>query len=186
MNRFTTIIIPSYRSKILILRHIKKFSNNFKIIIVENSNDIAFKKLVENKYQNVDIYLKKNIGYGRAVNFASQKVRTKYFFVMNPDTKIYKNTLNNLICAAKKINQLAKDFTINKNIELTISSAKPPIFWKDKEVTKQQIFKWSPDKIKILIYQLSELELIIKKNINNSINFVTDFILDQSTPKTNN
>ena len=87
---------------------------------------------------------------------------------------------------AKKINQLAIDFTINKNIELTISSAKPPIFWKDKEVTKQQIFKWSPDKIKILIYQLSELELIIKKNINNSINFVTDFILDQSTPKTNN
>ena len=87
---------------------------------------------------------------------------------------------------AKKINQLAKDFTINKNIELTISSAKPPIFWKDKEVTKQQIFKWSPDKIKILIYQLNELELIIKKNINNSINFVTDFILDQSTPKTNN
>jgi GT2 family glycosyltransferase len=105
MNKFTTIIIPSYRSKILILRHIKKFSNNFKIIIVENSNDIAFKKLVENRYQNVDIYLKKNIGYGRAVNFASQKVKTKYFFVMNPDTKIYKNTLNNLINAAKKINQ---------------------------------------------------------------------------------
>ena len=87
---------------------------------------------------------------------------------------------------AKKINQLAIDFTINKNIELTISSAKPPIFWKDKEVTKQQIFKWSPDKIKILIYQLNELELRIKKNINNSINFVTDFILDQSTSKTNN
>tara|TARA_Y100000389_G_scaffold202806_1_gene249284 strand:+ start:354 stop:1244 length:891 start_codon:yes stop_codon:yes gene_type:complete len=105
MNKFTTIIIPSYRSKKLILRHIKKFSNNFKIIIVENSNDITFKKFLENKYNNVDIYLKKNIGYGRAVNFASQKVKTKYFFVMNPDTKIYKNTLNNLICAAKKINQ---------------------------------------------------------------------------------
>ncbi|MDA7638093.1 glycosyltransferase [Candidatus Pelagibacter sp.] len=105
MNKFTTIIIPSYRSKKLILNHIKRFSNNFKIIIVENSNDLAFKKLVENKYQNVDVYLKKNIGYGRAVNFASQKVKTKYFFVMNPDTKIYKNTLNNLINAAKKINQ---------------------------------------------------------------------------------
>ena len=105
MNRFTTIIIPSYRSKKLILTHIKRFSKNFKIIIVENSNDEAFKIFVESKYKNVDIYLKKNIGYGRAVNFASQKVKTKYFFVMNPDTKIYKNTLNNLINAAKKIDK---------------------------------------------------------------------------------
>ena len=105
MNKFTTIIIPSYRSKKLILTHLKRFSKNFKIIIIENSYDINFKNIVENKYKNVDIYLKKNIGYGRAVNFASQKVKTKYFFVMNPDTKIYKNTLNNLINAAKKIDK---------------------------------------------------------------------------------
>ena len=105
MNKFTTIIIPSYRSKKLILTHVKRFSKNFKIIIIENSYDINFKNIVENKYKNVEIYLKKNIGYGRAVNFASQKVKTKYFFVMNPDTKIYKNTLNNLINAAKKIDK---------------------------------------------------------------------------------
>ena len=105
MNKFTTIIIPSYRSKKLILTHLKRFSKNFKIIIIENSYDINFKNIVENKYKNVDIYLKKNIGYGRAVNFASQKVKTKYFFVINPDTKIYKNTLNNLINAAKRIDK---------------------------------------------------------------------------------
>ena len=105
MNKFTTIIIPSYRSKKLILTHVKRLSKNFKIIIIENSYDINFKNIIENKYKNVDIYLKKNIGYGRAVNFASQKVKTKYFFVMNPDTKIYKNTLNNLINAAKKIDK---------------------------------------------------------------------------------
>ena len=103
MNKLTTIVIPSYRSKKLIINHIKRFSKNFKIIIVENSNDITLKKIVENKYKNIYIYLKKNIGYGRAVNFASQKVKTKYFFVMNPDTKIYKNTLVNLIDAANKI-----------------------------------------------------------------------------------
>jgi N-acetylglucosaminyl-diphospho-decaprenol L-rhamnosyltransferase len=105
MNKIVTLIIPSYRSKKLILFHLKKLSNKFKIIIVENSNDKPLKKIVENKYKNVDIYLKKNIGYGRAVNFASKKVKTKYFFVMNPDTKIYQNTLNNLIKAAKKINR---------------------------------------------------------------------------------
>ena len=46
----------------------------------------------------------------------------------------------------------------NKNIEKTISDAKPPIFWKDKEIVKQQIYKWKPEKIKKLIYKLNEIE----------------------------
>ena len=87
---------------------------------------------------------------------------------------------------SKKILELSTNFKANKNIELTISSAKPPIFWKDKEITKQQIYKWTPENIKKLIYKLNELELQIKKNINNSINLITDFILEQSSPKTNN
>ena len=86
---------------------------------------------------------------------------------------------------SKKILKLSSEFKSNKNIDLTISSAKPPIFWKDKEITKQQIYKWTPDKIKKLIYRLNEIELLVKKNINNSINLITDFILDQSSLNTN-
>ena len=87
---------------------------------------------------------------------------------------------------AKKLLTLSKAFENNKNIDLTISSAKPPIFWKEKEITKQQIYKWSSKNIKQLIYALSETELQIKKNINNSINLITDFILSQSSAETNN
>lgn len=87
---------------------------------------------------------------------------------------------------SKKILLLANDYKNNNNIDLTISSAKPPIFWKDKEIVKQQILSWSPKNIKKLIYELSELELQIKKNINNSINLIVDFLLDQSSKKTNN
>ena len=87
---------------------------------------------------------------------------------------------------SKKILLLLGEFKNNKNIDLTISSAKPPIFWRDKEITKQQIYKWTPKNIKELIYKLSEIELLIKKNLNNSINLVTDFILDQSSSNTNN
>ena len=86
---------------------------------------------------------------------------------------------------AKKLLSLSTTFENNKNIDLTISSAKPPIFWKEKEITKQQIYKWKPKNIKKLIYELSETELQIKKNINNSINLITDFILGQSSSKTN-
>ena len=105
MNKLLTIIIPSYRSKKLILFHLKKLNKNFKIIIIENSYDKSLKEIINKKYKNVEVYLKKNIGYGRAVNFASKKVKTKYFFVMNPDTKIYSNTLLELISAAKKIHK---------------------------------------------------------------------------------
>ena len=87
---------------------------------------------------------------------------------------------------SKKILKLSIEFEANKNIDLTISSAKPPIFWKDKEITKQQIYKWTPKKIKELIYKLGEIELLVKKNINNSINLITDFILDQASSSTNN
>ena len=85
---------------------------------------------------------------------------------------------------AKKLLILSTTFEINKNIDLTISSAKPPIFWKEKEITKQQIYKWKSENIKELIYSLSELELQIKKNINNSINLIIDFILHQSSSET--
>jgi DNA polymerase-3 subunit delta len=49
---------------------------------------------------------------------------------------------------AKKLLALSKTFETNKNIDLTITSAKPPIFWKDKEIVKQQIYKWKPENIK--------------------------------------
>ena len=93
--------------------------------------------------------------------------------------------VRSFIIKSKKLLALSKVFETNKNIDLTISSAKPPIFWKEKEITKQQILKWNSKKIKQLIYSLSEIELQIKKKVSNSINLVTDFILFQSSSVTN-
>jgi len=90
------------------------------------------------------------------------------------------------ILKAKKLLDLSKTYEVNNNIDLTIASAKPPIFWKEKEITKQQVQKWNSKNIKQLIYSLSETELQIKKNINNSINLITDFILFQCSSTTNN
>ena len=86
---------------------------------------------------------------------------------------------------SKRIFKLISDYEINNNLDLTISSARPPIFWKDKDIIQQQIYKWKSKNIKNLIYKLNEIELQIKRNINNSINLVTDFILEQSTSNTN-
>ena len=87
---------------------------------------------------------------------------------------------------SKKILNLSLEHEKNKDIDLIISEAKPPIFWKEKEITKQQIQNWNSKNLKFLIYQLNEIELIIKKNLNPPINIITNFILEQSASKTNN
>lgn len=86
---------------------------------------------------------------------------------------------------SKKILQLSKDFKNNQDINLTILNSKPPIFWKEKEIIKKQILMWSPEKIKEVIYQINDVELIIKRNVNNSIKIITNFILEKSISKTN-
>lgn len=81
----------------------------------------------------------------------------------------------------KRILKLAIEYKRNNNINQTLLTAKPPIFWKDKEVTKQQLSKWTPENIKKLIYKLNDIELLLKKNINNSTNLIRDFILQYSS-----
>ena len=80
---------------------------------------------------------------------------------------------------SKRLYKLLLEINNNKSIEEVISSFKPPIFWKDKEIVKQQIKNWSLNRAENLIYKTNELELLIKKNSYNSINILSDFIINQ-------
>ncbi len=80
----------------------------------------------------------------------------------------------------KRLLKLKSDFIKNNNLEKTISSYKPPIFWKEKELLKQQIKIWDYNKIKDLIIKTSNLEYEIKKNPNISIYLMTNFILEKA------
>ena len=93
--------------------------------------------------------------------------------------------IKTLLIKAKRLNKLQNQTKNNKNIDQVITSFKPPIFWKDKEIVKEQIKNWSLKKIENLIYKINEIELLIKKNSSNSINILFDFIITQSS-KTNN
>jgi len=155
------------------LKKIELFGKNGKKIDGENISKL--------------INLNENYSISELIDNCLAKNKKKIINILN------ENNFNNEDCIiiarsflikAKKLLALSKTFEINKNIDLTISSAKPPIFWKEKEITKQQINKWRSKNIKELIYSLSELELQIKKNVNNSINLITDFILHQSLSET--
>ena len=135
------------------------------------------------------VNLNENHSISELVDSCLAKNKKKIIVILNENNFSNEECImivRSFIIKAKKLLALSKTFENNKNIDLTISSAKPPIFWKDKEITKQQIYKWSPKNIKQLIYALSEKEFQIKKNINNSINLIIDFILLQSSTTTNN
>ena len=94
--------------------------------------------------------------------------------------------LRTFLSKTKRILKLAIKLEKNKDINKTINSAKPPIFWKDKEIVKVQLNKWKTEKIKELIKNINNVELEIKKNYNNSILIVTNFILEKSRSEINN
>ena len=81
---------------------------------------------------------------------------------------------------SKRLLNLLKNFEKDQNIEKTLSSIKPPIFWKDKEIVKKQINRWSIDEVKDLISDINDIELKIKKNSLNSTNFITNFLIEKS------
>ena len=128
--------------------------------------------------------LRENFSISELVDNCLAKNQKKTSLILN------ENSFNNEDCVQiirilsnklKKILKLSQELEKNNNLDKTISEARPPIFWKDKEVTKKQISILKPEKIKNLIYKLNEIELSVKKNVNISINLVTDFILEQST-----
>ena len=156
------------------LQKIEFFSKNGKQIDYENIS-----KLVN---------LNENHNISELIDNCLAKNKKKIISILNENNFSNEDCITIIrffIIKAKKLLALSKTFETNKNIDLTISSAKPPIFWKEKEITKQQIYKWKSKSIKQLIYTLSEIELQIKKNINNSINLITDFILSQSLAEPN-
>jgi DNA polymerase-3 subunit delta len=86
----------------------------------------------------------------------------------------------------KRLQKLSSDFSENKDLNKTIANSRPPIFWKDKEIVKKQINSWQFKEINELIFDLNSVELQIKKNATNSVNIVSNFILDRLDERTNN
>ena len=84
--------------------------------------------------------------------------------------------IRTILNRSKRLLKLKESQKQTGNIDLTISSFKPPIFWKEKEVVKQQIQSWSEDEVKKMIYKINDLEILVKKYSNNSLNFVSDFV----------
>jgi len=88
--------------------------------------------------------------------------------------------IRTLLLKTKRLLEIKKIQDSNKNIDEIISSYRPPIFWKDKEIIKSQVYKWNLIDAENLLYKINDTELMVKKNYYNSLNIVSDFVLNTS------
>ena len=201
-----TICVPFYAdSNQTLSKIISNFFKEKKIIISQEKVNLLTdrcrgdRKNLRNELDKIDSFLKnkKNINIDQimkltnlAENYNVSELIDSYL------ASNFKKTINilnennfsiedcmlitrTLLLKTKRLYKLLLEINNNKTIEEAISSFKPPIFWKDKEIVKQQINNWSLSRTENLIYKTNELELLIKKNSYNSINILSDFIINQ-------
>ena len=105
MNDEVTIIIVSHKSKNLVLNFIKNFYTKYKILIIDNSNDIDLKNILEKKYPEITIRIIENNGYASAINYGSKLVKTNYFLISNPDIEgLTSINIDKFLDVAKNLN----------------------------------------------------------------------------------
>jgi GT2 family glycosyltransferase len=134
MNNKLTIILVSFLSTDRIKKLLNKINSSNRIVIVENSLSIKFKKYVENNYKNVEVLIpKRNLGNGGGINFAIKKIKTKFALYLDIDVTITQKIIKKLYQVAKKKEHWAiiapnlkgvkykKEFFINKNSYSNIS-----------------------------------------------------------------
>ena len=98
-----TIIIILYEEKIDLVFKCLENIKNFKIIIVDNANNISLKKKVKKKFQIYKYLLnKKNCGFTKAANQAIKLCDTEYILNLNADCFITEENILKLIISHKK------------------------------------------------------------------------------------
>tara|TARA_B110001450_G_scaffold34222_1_gene29568 strand:+ start:232 stop:1227 length:996 start_codon:yes stop_codon:yes gene_type:complete len=149
---------------------------------IKGKNKIDLKDLVKltNLAENYDV--------SELIDGCLAKNRKKTINILNENNFSLEDCIliiRIFLIKSKRLLKILQNFGKQNNIDNVISSIKPPIFWKDKEIVKQQIKNWSYKNIEDLIFKISEVELLIKKNSNNSINILSDFIIEQATTSSN-
>ena len=107
-NKNISVIIVSFKSENVLDNCLKSIDKNINVIIVDNSNDLKFKKKIERNYKNVTCILSKyNNGMGAGNNLGIKFINTDYAFILNPDVVLKKNTIKEIMKAVKVIDSFS-------------------------------------------------------------------------------
>jgi len=150
------------------LEKIYNFSNKKK--------SISFKEI--NKLINLD----ENYDLSEIINCSLAKNKKKTLGLLNEsiissDENIL--ILRTFLYKLKRLKKLKKILEIERNIDAALVAYKPQIFWKEKDIVKQQLKCWSLNQIVFLIKDTINFEILIKKNVQISNQLIYDFIINK-------
>ena len=138
----------------------RKFDNELKKIEM-----YAKQKISQNEINQLT-NLSENNDINELVDNCLAKNSNKIIYIMNENNFTQDDAITILrifLFKAKRLLYLVNNYSIEKNIEKSNSSAKPPIFWKDKDLVSKQIKLWTKKEIEKFIIKTNEIELLIKK-----------------------
>ena len=197
----TTQTMSFLANKFFKEKKISMSQSNTNLIINKCNGDREF---LENELNKIELFLYKkqnikteelsklinlieNHGVSELVDNCLIKNSKKASQIVNENNFNYEDCIiiiRTFLAKTKKILKLANNYEKNNNLEMTISKARPPIFWKEKDIIKLQLQKWKPDMLKKLISNINRVELDLKKNSQSSLNILMNFIFEQISSKT--
>ena len=84
--------------------------------------------------------------------------------------------LRTISSKSKRLLRILNEKKDKANIDSIITNYKPSIFWKDKETIKKQANNWDIFDLKNKIFNLNDLEFLIKSQPSNSLKLISDYI----------
>ena len=203
------ICIPFYEDKIITLENLVKqffISNKVKIsqeiinLIVNKSS--GNRMMLQNELKKIEPYLinrsdikldelktllnsNEEMNLSDLVNYCLLKNERKTLFLLNENNFYTEDMIiivRTFLSKVKKLLEIRSNE--NENAESLIANFRPPIFWKEKPIIKEQLSKWSNISLFYLLEKINKTEYLIKANQNNSKNILFNFIIE--TLKTNN
>ena len=126
--------------------------------------------------------MSENNNFSELVDYCLAKNEKKLLNIINENHFSSEDAIiiiRTFLSRAKRLSKINNEMKSKKNIDEVIKFLKPPIFWKDKDLVKLQIKNYSTQKTKLLIKSINQTELEIKKNYNNSLNILLDFMLNE-------
>ena len=186
----------SIAKKILFENKINLSSENINLIIERSQGDRInlkneLQKIINlsqnNKKLELEDILKltnlsENYSAGELVDNCLSKNKKRTLNILNeniPSSEDNILILRTFLNKLKRLRKLRLNFNENKDIDQVINSFKPPIFWKDKNIIKQQIKIWELNDIESFIVDLNNTESLIKKNPQISNQIINNMILDK-------
>ena len=126
--------------------------------------------------------LSENYSAGELVDNCLSKNKKRTLNIINeniPSSEDNILILRTFLNKLKRLRKLRLNLKQDSNIDQVINSFKPPIFWKDKNIIKQQIKIWELNDIESFIVDLNNTESLIKKNPQISNQIINNMILDK-------